>query len=914
MALSFDGNSSKVVIDTTGAIDNTDPYAINFKIQLTDLTAPYNRCISYREGSRGFMVVQEDDKLFIIANGTSATTWGRTADTNSVIVLLGLSTATWYNVSVNFTGGADGVISVPSVWLDGVSVTENGTGSLNGGSGPGYGSGSDTDTVHLGSRSASGSSISSASDCILAEYTMWADHALDGTDATSLAANVSGSTIDAANLAIHYQGLDNTDTTETVNSQTVTFYNTVISATHPTMASANDIEATASMSFGSSASLTDNITQDITATASLSFATSADLTQPITAIDFGSDNFDSAIFDVASSSIVDAATLTPEITFVPEDYGEVGGWLMLCARVSEASGKTPVFKYDSTDNRARPYEAANPCWKYLTDARDEWKTFDNVAIDGSNIVTVSMNTAFTADVEFASKPRWHYSDTQDWFAEIALDSNAHELASSVAATGLPANVHATVDPGATNANTFPEQLLNLYGIRISNDAATPSLGDKWPIVLLKGAHSSEDQGDYMLQYLVDYLLSGTALAGELLRDYDWYIYDVNPSGRAYGKERSHEGDGNNTDLNRAWDGSPSGTPVEDIITAIGTDLSGSLKALIDFHGAYSLSSTEFGAYYNASTNNTLFKDKMAAKLTSGYGYLGTSPVGSSAEWADSEGALVGITHEGAYLPAGYPDFDLMFEDQALGIAETLSEIRGAGDDISAISSLSFGSSAGLNATGKLSGVSSLSFGSGAALNATGALSGVSSISFDSSAGLNATGSLQSTGSMSFGSTAELNAIGSLIASSSITFGTGAELTQEGNFNLTSTAALSFGSVAGLSATGKLTANTGLSFTSSAIANATGGLSAVSSIAFGSAAELTQASLNDIFATAGMAFGSVATITAVANLTATAPLTLSTNALLTVPGVAPTAPGLEYTMSGSQIHFTISGDPLHYTIN
>lgn len=229
------------------------------------------------------------------------------------------------------------------------------------------------------------------------------------------------------------------------------------------------------------------------------------------------------------------------------------------------------------------------------------------------------------------------------------------------------------------------------------------------------------------------------------------------------------------------------------------------------------------------------------------------------------------------------------------------------------SSITFSNNATLSATGALSGVSALSFSSTANLNAVGRLTGSAPITFSDSATLNAVGSLQANSALSFGSVAELNAVGALVANSSITFTTGAELTQAGNFNLTSTAELSFGSVAGLTATGKLTANTGLSFTNSAVLNATGGLSAVSSLVFGSAAELTQATLNDIFATAGLAFGSAANISAIANITAVAPITLSTSALLSSPGVAPTVVGLHYTMTGSRVNFTMSGNPLHYTL-
>lgn len=385
-----------------------------------------------------------------------------------------------------------------------------------------------------------------------------------------------------------------------------------------------------------------------------------------------SDDFDSALGTV--SSITNADTLTPTINLTPDDQIDVPGWLMLCVRsASNMSGKTPEFVYDDVDCRFTG--AQNPCWRYLTDDRNTWYAFDNVATV-TTTVTCSMNTPFTGEVEFATKPRWHYSDTQDWIAEVALDPDAHELASSVAATSLPTNVFTSVDPGATNANSFPQQDINLYGIRISNDSTQPAEGSKWPVVLLMGQHASEDQGNYMLQGFVDYLLSGTTLADRLLVDYDFYIYDVNPHGRAYGKERWSENDTTNSDLNRAWDGVPSGTVVDDIISAIGTDLSGDLKGMIDFHGNFQ-ATRSFGAYYDTGVvHNVNFKTKMAAKVTEGfYPFYGPDAVGTSGEWGVNEGALFSITQEAEYFPAGHPNIASMYDQQGEALAETLDELR-----------------------------------------------------------------------------------------------------------------------------------------------------------------------------------------------------------------------------------------------
>lgn len=850
MAINFDGTSSKVVWDAINvAFDSS--YAVNFKIRLTDLTGAFVRCFTVRDGVRGFMVVQEDDNLFIVGNGPNSSSWGRDADVSaSRVAFTGLSVDTWYNVSLNMAG-AGSVTEITDSWLEGVDVDNLGNSSL-GGSAAGYNSGTNTSgIVHLGARSASGSTVSVPGDCIIAEVTFWDDAILTISDAVAFTAGNSAALYHVANLAHHYPGVTIGETTET-EGQAVTYYGSPVTATHPTMLSTDttdpiislptvaDVKAnTADLGFttdednetgywfvstsatppsegdlegGTGATSFGNATVSATGIQTFNDAgaltpetayyahymqkdaagnnsnilTSAQFTtlaatdvtdpilsspttptvsnftvdlgvstdeangdlyvhvkagatppsesdledgtgsevfgnQPVTttgaqtlagvgpmsagdyyaffmqkddagnnsniavsaeftiaaipAISFGSDNFDSAIFNVVSSSITDAATLTPEITLVPEDYGDVGGWLMLCARFYDAVGKTPVIIYDSTDARARPYSAGNPCWKYLTDARDEWKTFDNVDIT-ANIVTVSNNTPFTGTVEFATKPRWHYADTADWIGEVEANGNGHELASSISAGSLPTNVYNVVDPGATNANTFPQQDINLYGVRVSNDAATPLVGNKWPVVLLMGAHSSEDQGNYMLQYFVDYLLSGTTLANELLRDCNFYVYDVNPAGRAYGKERVTEGDGINTDANRAWDGTPAGSVVDSVKAAILSDVSG-MKGLIDMHGAYTLGSpSDYGAYYdNARTNNVLFKTKMATKITGGYPYLGDSPGGSASEFGDLQGSEFGVTHEGAYLADGYPDFDLMFEEQALALAETISEVR-----------------------------------------------------------------------------------------------------------------------------------------------------------------------------------------------------------------------------------------------
>lgn len=672
MALSFDGYSSKVVIDTSTVLDNTSNYSVNFKIQLTDLTAAYERCLSYREGARGFQVVQEDDKLFIFGDGASSVNWGTDTDASTGgtnTALQSLSTGTWYNVTVNFTPGA--TYTVPTVWLDGVAVTNDGDSAL-GGSAAGYASGVDLDAITLGARNATGTTVLVPSDCVLAELTIWQEHRVIA-DAVSMTSGTSGSTIGTP--VIHYQGLDNTDTTETVNSKTVTFTNTVVDFTHPTITDPGTVSVPAGTLTYTGYTPTVNIGSSFSVAvpaATLTYTGYAPTVNTAATLTMESDDFDSAIGTV--SSITNASTSTPTINLTPDDQSDVPGWLMLCVRsASNMSGKTPEFVYSDADCRFTGTQ--NPCWRYLTDDRNTWYAFDNVATV-TNTVTCSMNTPFTGEIEFATKPRWHYSDTQDWIAEVALDADAHELASSVAATTLPTNVFASVDPGATNANTFPQQDINLYGIRISNDAASPAEGSKWPVVLLMGQHASEDQGNYMLQGFVDYLLSGTTLADRLLVDYDFYIYDVNPHGRAYGKERWSENDTTNSDLNRAWDGVPSGTVVDDIISAIGTDITGTIRGMIDFHGNFQ-ATRSFGAYYDpTNVHDVNFKTKMASYVTEGfYPYYGDNVAGTSGEWALNEGALFAPTQEAEYYPIGHPNISSMYDQQGEALAQTLDELR-----------------------------------------------------------------------------------------------------------------------------------------------------------------------------------------------------------------------------------------------
>lgn len=207
-------------------------------------------------------------------------------------------------------------------------------------------------------------------------------------------------------------------------------------------------------------------------------------------------------------------------------------------------------------------------------------------------------------------------------------------------------------PSAAGFNrTIPE--LPVYGAKISNG----SVGDKNAMVLVFGNHPGETMGAWCFFAAVDWLLSGTTNAQDVLNWFDVYIYPmVNSRGAWNGNTRDEPIV--DADHNRLWDTdgvAPSIDAVNGSLTSIGNDLS----VMIDFHNFYPRNLSESQQFNlwgdiaygkNEKYLGLIDADIGAFGLDFGEGSFSAA---SLATWATQWGPQVSITSENTPLKSRF---------------------------------------------------------------------------------------------------------------------------------------------------------------------------------------------------------------------------------------------------------------------
>ena len=401
---------------------------------------------------------------------------------------------------------------------------------------------------------------------------------------------------------------------------------------------------------------------------------------------FVTPDFNSANFDETASTITDAATSTPTVRFLPKLGGSAdynNKYANIYGRVSGMNGKTATIEIDGADRNGGARPAGSNwgiVWRYLGESRHDWKEFDTQTESGDITQGVN-NAAFNQDiVEVAFKPRYTEADYGTAWGEFAQLTYATEPPSSVAASGLPAYVHAEVSPGTITTNQVPASPAPLRSLKISEPGSTPTDGlAKKNIVIMTGQHSGEDQGDYFTEQFVERLNEETALAQEMRRDFNFYIYNVNPLGRKYGRHRITEESNGDEDANREWESTGVSLQVDAVKSAILADTGGEGVFMIDAHGT-TLRSTTAPLEFFVETGSTLansFANRVDAKRQTDI-ITGTN-TGRSRNWFEANHPGGGVTLELADGAPGYPDAVAMYDPIITPIMQTFSDMRAAGE-------------------------------------------------------------------------------------------------------------------------------------------------------------------------------------------------------------------------------------------
>lgn len=310
------------------------------------------------------------------------------------------------------------------------------------------------------------------------------------------------------------------------------------------------------------------------------------------------DDFEGGNTDVNRVEIHNSNSLTPEITLYARPNRNVEGaipdpiYYGLACRITGLLNKSPKLKLNLTD--AVPYSIyGNQGWPtnwraWFSYDNANWERMSDSSVVG-NFQEVSHNSNFTHDTVYvATRPPYNPSRVRAHIDSIKGSVFVSETQSSFGQNYVYGESSATTRDG----DGLAVPALDLISYRISDDSVFPIDGSqKRKAVLISGLHASEDQGNWQLQFFVDYLLSGSAAAASLLRNWEFFVYPlVNPSGRWGNAYRGTlQIDRLTEDPNRDWPGGVSAGRLQ-VVTAtriaIEQDTSNSISAFIDFHGRF----------------------------------------------------------------------------------------------------------------------------------------------------------------------------------------------------------------------------------------------------------------------------------------------------------------------------------------
>jgi hypothetical protein len=384
---------------------------------------------------------------------------------------------------------------------------------------------------------------------------------------------------------------------------------------------------------------------------------------------------DAEIHNPAAATI--SGTAPYVLRLAADDQGDVGGWINIVARVTVKAGTSVRIEADLASHQSGLH-GPNCGWCFY-DVTSTPVTWDRKAMWCANRVLTGETGIIAGDLPTAAgertylvalQPVWKEAFDADFMTVLRGRAHVHEPAYVASARSadpsLPANAYARVQPGArTQQNQVPTADAFLKCVRVTNTGVVPVIGKRLRIFVM-GQHASEHQGNYACAEWLDWLTTVNASSSEEARRqrelerFDTYVFNANPLGRRYGKERWTEEQAGDEDPNRAWDDSGS-AQINALRAAILAITGGSAALFMDFHGAQSIETATwpqaFMLYrYLVGTHLSEFRARMDAKL-------GTVTVASSMAtdefaqgWAvQTLGATVSETLEYALGGPGFFD-------------------------------------------------------------------------------------------------------------------------------------------------------------------------------------------------------------------------------------------------------------------
>jgi hypothetical protein len=281
-----------------------------------------------------------------------------------------------------------------------------------------------------------------------------------------------------------------------------------------------------------------------------------------------------AEFDQASLDVNRSHAHGNDVTLVGRDNYNTGHWKWIYFAAEGVAGQRPIFRIDG-DYVFGSDTLAEHKMAYSFD-QQAWFYFDVNKLGGDGMFTFFNEAAFREDkVYVAYGLPYPYRRVVEHTKRIASSPWVHPTKSSDESLILGQS------PGGIDDMDREIRPRNIYGYRISDETAG---GPKSRVVLVGGVHANESLASFVLEGLVEFLISDAVEARQLRRRCEFFVYPmVNPDGRRAGFNRSTV-QYSSRRPNRNWK-PPKYGGLDDIRLvgeALRTDV-GEAEILIDFH-------------------------------------------------------------------------------------------------------------------------------------------------------------------------------------------------------------------------------------------------------------------------------------------------------------------------------------------
>lgn len=282
-------------------------------------------------------------------------------------------------------------------------------------------------------------------------------------------------------------------------------------------------------------------------------------------------NFDHGSLDAANSSVNGNV-----ITLAGRDNFNPGDWKWLYFSADNVNGLTPTFQID--DDFATGGSNLNAHEMVYSYDQQTWNFFDNNDRDAAqDTFTFSNNSPFTQNQVFVAYGL-PYSYGRLVAHTSALQSSPWVMPTSSGDSSLVIGQ----SPGGTDDLGRAIAPRDIHGYKITDSSIT---GPKEKIAIVGGVHSNETLGNFVVEGLVDFLVSDDLRAARLRKNAEFFVYPMaNPDGRFAGYNRSTV-QRVDDDPNRFWDSPLYGfmSDIKVVGDALLADTGGDADYFIDSH-------------------------------------------------------------------------------------------------------------------------------------------------------------------------------------------------------------------------------------------------------------------------------------------------------------------------------------------